>query len=120
MINIKKALNELMAIDGAMGACIVDYTSGMSLGFAGGGDFDLELAAAESSEVLKSKLNSMRSLGIKDTLEDMMITLQTQLHIIRPSQKHEGLFIYLVLDKSSSNLALSRRKVTAVESELSV
>ena len=32
----------------------------------------------------------------------------------------EGLFIYLVLDKSKSNLALARRKVGDVEKELTL
>ena len=34
--------------------------------------------------------------------------------------KHEGLFVYLVLDKSKSNLALARRKTQEVEQGLAV
>lgn len=117
--NIDESLKELMNCDGAMGACLVDYTSGMSLGAIGGG-VDLDLAAAGNSEVIKAKLKTMKSLGIEGDIEDILITLGDQLHIIRPTQKHDGLFIYLVLDKPKSNLALARRNVLSVESGLNV
>ena len=117
MSDIKSSLEELLSIDGAKGASIVDYKSGMSLGHQGSG-VDLELAAAGNSEVVKAKLETMKSLGIKGQIEDILITLEDQLHIIRPTVKHDGLFIYLVLDKNKANLALARRKVQNVEESL--
>jgi len=108
-----------MTIDGAMGCSIVDYKSGMSLGSSGSG-VDLELAAAGNSQVVKAKMETMKSLGIKGGIEDILITLNDQLHVIRPTEKHEGLFIYLVLDKAKANLALARRKVQSIEGVLEV
>lgn len=119
MSNISESLNELVAIDGALGACIVDYTSGMVLGTAGGG-LDLELAGAGNSQVVKAKMETMKSLGISGEIEDILITLESQLHIIRPTASHDGLFIYLVLEKAKSNLALARRKVRSIEESLEV
>jgi hypothetical protein len=119
MANIEASLKELMGIDGAMGGCIVDYTSGMSLGAAGSG-VDLELAAAGNSEVVKAKMATMKSLGIKGEINDILITLDAQFHIIRPTAKHDGLFIYLVLDKAKANLALARRKVQSIDESLTV
>lgn len=117
MSDIKTSLNALMEVDGALGAAIVDYESGMLLGSIGGG-VDLELAAAGNSEVVKAKIKTMRSLGIDGDIEDILITLETQIHIIRPSAKNPGLFIYVVLDKKNSNLALARRKTSNVENQL--
>lgn len=117
--NIEASLKELMETDGAVGACIVDYTSGMTLGAVGGG-VDLDLAAAGNSEVVKAKMKTMKTLGIEGAIEDILITLADQFHIIRPTGKHEGLFIYLVLDKAKANLALARRKVLAVEGSLTI
>lgn len=117
MTNIADTTTGLMEIDGALGCAIVDYTSGMLLGESGGG-VDLELAAAGNSEVVKAKLKTMKSLGISGNIEDILITLDTQIHIIRPSITNEGLFIYLVLDKNKSNLALARRKVADLEKQL--
>jgi len=119
MANIDASLKELLDIDGSMGCSIVDYTSGMSLGAAGSG-VDLELAAAGNSEVVKAKIATMKSLGIKGGIDDILITLENQLHVIRPTAKHEGLFIYLVLDKTKANLALARRKVKAIEDSLDI
>lgn len=117
MSSIKDSLGGLMTITGALGSAIVDSDSGMLLGGEGGG-VDLELAAAGNSEVVKSKMKTMDSLGIKGGIEDILITLSDQFHIIRPSAFNSGLFIYLVLDKSIANLALARRKVAEIEKSL--
>lgn len=117
MSNLNDTVSGMMAIDGALGAAIVDYTSGMLLASAGGG-VDLELAAAGNSEVVKSKIKTMQSLGLVGGIEDILITLQDQMHIIRPSTSNEGLFMYQVLDKKNSNLALARRKIQDLEKEL--
>ena len=119
MSNINESLQELMTLDGAMGTCIVDYMSGMILGSSGAG-VDLELAAAGNSQVVKAKMETMKSLGIAGSINDILITLDEHIHIIRPTLKHDGLFIYIVLDKLKSNLALARRKVQSVESNLTV
>ncbi|KLO56964.1 hypothetical protein ACF8PL_17540 [Delftia sp. WSY_4] len=119
MANIKQTMDELMRCDGAMCAALVDYNSGMILGQDGSG-VDLELAAAGNTELVRAKLKTMRSLGLEDTIEDILITLSKQYHILRPSTHHEGLFLYLVLDKAKANLALARRKVQDVENALVV
>lgn len=119
MANIKESLAELMTIDGARCTSLVDFTSGMVLGEDGSG-VDMELAAAGNSEVVKAKMKTMDSLNLDTELEDIMITLGDQYHIIRPMSTQKGLFIYLVLDKAKSNLALARRKVDNVEKALTV
>lgn len=119
MATIEETLQDLMTLDGAMGGCIVDYMSGMLLGSVGSG-VDLELAAAGNSQVVKAKIATMKSLGIEGGIEDILITLSNQLHIIRPTASHEDLFIYLVLDKTKANLALARRKVKSVEDTIEV
>lgn len=118
-MNIQESLAELMKIDGAVGTCIVDYDSGMLLGKDGGG-VDLDLAAAGNSEVVKAKMKTMESLGITGSIEDILITLDEQFHIIRPASSHAGLFVYIVLNKKQANLALARRKVFDIESKLAL
>lgn len=68
--------------------------------------------------MVKAKLKIMKSLGLEGGIEDILITLDSQLHIIRPSAHNEGLFIYLVLDKKTANLALARRKTADLEKNL--
>ncbi len=117
MATIKQTLDELMTLDGAMCAAVVDSASGMMLGSIGTG-VDLEVAAAGNTEVMRSKMKTMSMLGLKDEIEDILITLGKQYHLIRPLQRHNGLFLYSVLDKAKSNLALARRSLVDVERAL--
>lgn len=119
MATIKQSLDSLLTCDGAMCAALVDASSGMILGQVGSG-LDLEIAAAGNTEVMRAKIKTMRELGLNDVIEDILITLGKQYHILRPMAHKEGLFLYFVLDKSKSNLALARRKVLDVEKELTL
>ncbi|WP_254126786.1 hypothetical protein [Aquihabitans sp. G128] len=123
MAQLEIALKEAMEITGAVGVAIVDYDSGMMLGSSGGGpQLDLEVAAAGNTEVVRAKMATMRQLGLDDTIEDILITLGTQYHLIRlvTSNKGTGLFFYLALSKSQSNLAMARRQLAAIEAELTL
>jgi hypothetical protein len=121
LANINVSLSELMKLDGAIGAAVVDSNSGMMLGATGGaGSINLEVAAAGNTEVVRAKRKTMRALGLKDEIEDVLITLQTQYHVIRPLRANDALFVYLVLDKQKANLALSRHHLTGVERDLEV
>ena len=115
----KEMLNQLMQNEGAMCAALVDYGSGMLLESVGTG-VDLEVAAAGNTEVMRAKMKTMKSLGMKDGIEDILISLGKQYHIIRPVEKHEGLFIYYVLDRARANLAMARRKVLEVEAAAAI
>lgn len=119
MASISQGMADLLAIDGALCASLVDSASGMILGQAGSG-VDMEVAAAGNTEVVRAKMKTMRALGLNDVIEDILITLGKQYHILRPMARKEGLFIYIVLDKAKSNLALARRKVQDVEKDLTV
>ncbi len=119
MTTINQGMQDLMTCDGTLCAALVDSASGMILGQIGSG-VDLEIAAAGNTEVVRAKMKTMRALGLNDVIEDILITLGKQYHIIRPMARKEGLFIYLVLDKAKSNLALARRKVQEVEKDLVV
>ena len=117
MPSIQDSLNALMTSDGSICGALVDSTSGMLMGSVGGG-VDMELAAAGNTEVVRAKLKTMRMLNLNDQIDDILITLGKQYHIIRPVSANDGVFFYLVLDKSRANLALARRKVAEVEKEL--
>lgn len=121
-MNIETALKEIMAIDGALGAALVDYESGMSLGTIGGGrDLDLEVAAAGNTEVVRAKMRTLATLKIEDSIEDILITLNRQYHIIRVLDRSIGfLFLYVALDRERANLALARHHIKRVERDLTV
>ncbi|MEU7472490.1 hypothetical protein ACFZAG_30530 [Streptomyces sp. NPDC012403] len=124
MANTETSLKEcLSSIDGATAAALVDYTSGMALGTLGGGkDFNLEVAAAGNTDVVRSKLRTMEHLGLNEEIEDILITLSSQYHLIRllKGRGGNGLFLYLVLDAGRANLAMARHQLRRIEAELEV
>jgi len=119
MADISDSLKELLSIGGATAVALVDSESGMLLGKDGSG-VDLELASAVNTEVVRAKHRAIESLGLNDEIEDILITLGKQYHIIRPLEDNKFLFIYLVLDKKEANLALARMKVTSVGKAMSI
>jgi hypothetical protein len=120
-MDIETALKSAMEIDGALGAALVDYESGMALGFLGGGHhLDLEVAAAGNTEVIRAKLRTMASLDLGDEIEDILITLKKQYHLIRllSSERSSSLFLYLALDRTRANLAMARHQLRRIETDL--
>lgn len=117
-MDYKRSVSSLSSIDGFIGAAIVDSESGMSLAQEGGGGMNLELAAGGNTEVVRAKRKVMRSLNLKDEIEDILISLGKQYHLIRPIHGRPTLFLYLALDRSRANLALARMTLADVEKEL--
>ena len=120
MAQLDNVIEELLSIEGASGAAIVDIDSGMALAAGGTPGFDLNVAAAGNSNVVRAKLRTISDLELKDEIEDILITLGTQYHLIRPlrSRGGQGLFIYLALLKSRANLAMARHQIKRIEEDL--
>jgi len=117
-LSVKDALDELMDIDGAVGAAVVDYDNGMTLGTIGGRNLDMELAGAGTTEVVRSEHNIIHDLGLEDRVEDLLISLDSQYHLVRMCENHEDVFIYLVIDRSEGNLGLARRSIDQIDEKL--
>ena len=123
MANLELSLKEAMSIDGAIGVALVDYTSGMTLGTAGGSvELDLSVAAAGNTDVVRAKMRTLELLKLDDGIEDILITLDTQYHLIRPltGRSGQGLFLYLALNKDRANLALARHQLKRIEGTLDI
>jgi hypothetical protein len=120
MASAKETLPKLLEIEGCLGACIVDSNSGMMLGAIGGGNVNLEIAAAGNTEVVRAKRKTMKALNLNETIEDILISLGKQYHMIRPLSSNDALFIYVVLDRGRSNLAMARHLLSGIEKELTI
>lgn len=124
MGNTDTVLKDAMAIDGALGVAIVDYTSGMALGTLGSSpDLDLNVAAAGNTEVVRAKMRTMEMLNLfNETIEDILITLSGQYHLIRPLSKRDsaGHFLYLALDRKRANLAMARHQLRQIEDRIAL
>src|SRR5580700_5735263 len=112
-----------MTTEGALGACLADGDSGTSLCAIGGGrHLDLKVAAAFNAEVVRAKLRALRALGLNEAIEDILVTLAEQYHLIRPLRATGGKpppFLYFVLDRRAANLATARHNLKTIAAELS-
>jgi len=109
-------LDPLARLDGFVAAALVDSTSGMMLESRVDGVFAIEMAAAANTEVVQAKLRAMKEIGLgNDYIEDILITLGTQYHLIRLLSKHPEIFIYVALERSNANLAKARLVMRSVD-----
>ena len=119
----EKALLESIAkieeeVNGVIATAAVDLDSGMTLAAKSNrSDFDLTVASAYNSELVKQKLKIMKALNLKSNLEDMLLTLSDQIHLIKILAGNST-FLYLAADRSTTNLAILRTAVARHTSAL--
>jgi hypothetical protein len=65
---------------------------------------------------VKQKLKIMQTLGLNGSIEDMLISLSDQIHLIKLVNK--ATFLYLAVDRKQSNLAIVRSAVNKHVNEL--
>lgn len=124
MATIAETLNASIQVDGVMGAALGDWNTGFALGQkstdASFPESSLEQAIALNSEVIKAKIRARDTLKISDNIEDILITLDSQYHLIRMSETVKGVFFYLVLNREKANLGLARIKLREAEKNLQI
>lgn len=112
MLNETNEVFDLFAteIPGFVAASLVDLDSGMTLAVKSlRSDFDLAVASAYNSELVKQKLKIMKALNMKTGLEDIILTLGDQIHFIKVLSP--TMFIYLAADRANTNIAIVRTVV---------
>lgn len=122
MSNLQATLAKVMdQIDGTIGVALVDFDGGLTLGTAGGSsDLDLDIAGAGNLQVVRAKMRVMEQLGLDDQIEDILITLGRQYHLIRPLESRPSMFLYLAIDRDQGNLGLARHQLRSLEAELEI
>ncbi|MEU6148102.1 hypothetical protein ABZ848_48180 [Streptomyces sp. NPDC047081] len=119
MSAITIAIRRAMRLDGALGVAVVDYVSRMTLGTLGEPDgLDLARAASGGTDVVRAKLSAMDLIGYAPArLEDILVTMDTEYHLIVPLTRraHEGLFLYVVLDRDRTDLPGVRKELRQIE-----
>lgn len=122
MSNVQETLNKVMEnIQGAIGTALVDSDGGLTLGTSGGGDeLNLDIAGAGCLEVVRAKLRTMESLGLDDRIEDILITLGKQYHLIRPLVSQPAMFLYLAISRQEGNLGMARHQLRALDANLEI
>lgn len=119
MPGIDECLLEAMRLPGALGAAVVDWTSGLALGTVGdapGGDH--ETTAAEAAELARLAAEHRAfapetgpdQAGQDPPVEDLIISNVDTYHVLRfvATSFDSSVFLHLWLARSDGNLALAR------------
>lgn len=115
--SLDSVLEELLSFDGSIGVALVDGQSGMVLGEAGSAG-NLGLSAAGASVILRARLDTNKALGRAEDIADVLITLSSQVQIIRPLSKNQSLFLFLIGDKAKASLAMARYKAAEADNKI--
>ncbi|MER6202694.1 hypothetical protein ABT234_35645 [Streptomyces sp. NPDC001586] len=124
MPGIDECLLEAMALPGARGAALVDWSSGLALGTAGESPVgDHETTAAETAELARAaaEYESFASTAPGDDtagppVEDLIVTTRTGYHVLRfvDTSFDSSVFLHLWLDRTEGNLAMARHRLRAL------
>ncbi len=115
-----QALETLTGLDGVFACAVVDASTGLILAKQSRAEqpIDLDLAAAASAQVLRAHQHASRQLGLTTEVDEVMTSAGPRHHVMRAVSRHRGLFLFAVLDKQRTNLALARYKLMEAEQRL--
>lgn len=109
---LKSFINDIKKVPGFIAVSITEIESGVAYdSHTADPNFDPNLAAAYNLEVVKAKLNAIEALELDEDIEDITITLSSQVHVINiaPSKAY---FIYLAVDSKNANLGITKSLLT--------
>jgi predicted regulator of Ras-like GTPase activity (Roadblock/LC7/MglB family) len=114
----RRALGGMLSLDGLLGCAIVDAGTGLVLAREaprGPPLVDLDLAAAACAQVLRAHRQAARSMGMAEQIDELMVSAGARQQVLRTVSKHPELFIFVMLEKHRTNLALARFHLMEIE-----
>lgn len=112
--DLRDTLNEAMQVEGAVAVALVDIRSGRCVRTSGrSAAMRLGAFAAVGAKTLYAASALNRQSG-GDRVEDIVIALNSQYHLIRPVGSGERIFLYCAFDRAQTNLALARRRIAQI------
>ncbi len=125
MLGIGKCLDHLMALHGVLGASIIDYASGSTIGAAGRGPADQQGSyGAEVTSMMHATMQAaaLATVGQPAHVEEIVITAGNGFHLLHPlvTDVRGRMVLYVWLDRRSGNLAVTQRHVNSVAAQFSV
>lgn len=116
--HIQACLEKLRRVNGFIGVALVDCENGQMLGTTEGSSLDLSVAAIGNAALLRAKRTALAQLGLQDDIEDILISLGKQYHLMRPLRSRPGVFFYMALERERGSLAMARFSLADAEREL--
>ena len=114
------AMNMLAPLEGVLALAVVEEGTGLVLARQQREDHPvpLDLAAAASAQVLRTHRQASRNMGLGGHVDEVITSAGQRHHVMRLASKLPGQFLFAVLDKERTNLALTRYKLMEAEQDL--
>ena len=113
---IARILADAMAIEGSLGATLAVWELDLTLGAVGPRGAALERSG--NSRVMRALLTTLTRLDMRTGVQDVLISLDSELHILAPLAHHGELSLSVAIDPARSNLALARHRVQKLVCDL--
>ncbi|MFI9275478.1 hypothetical protein ACIGXM_32935 [Kitasatospora sp. NPDC052896] len=124
MPGIDACLSAAMAIAGARGVSLIDWSSGLVLGTAGASPTgDHEETAAEATDLVRAAAESPTFTDVENAvtpLQDIIVTAGHSYHLLCfiGTVFDSRLILHLWLDRAEGNLAAARFRLQSISEEL--
>ncbi|HET9226036.1 MAG TPA: roadblock/LC7 domain-containing protein, partial [Thermoanaerobaculia bacterium] len=106
-------------VEGFLATLLVETATGSLIAAAiGAKGVDLEVAAAATAEFARQKPRVEERIGLKDTVQEVLLTTVRRYYLLRPVGSDNRRFLLLVLDRKKSNLAAAQEGLAAIERAL--
>jgi hypothetical protein len=123
LLDIEDCLRQVMAIQGALGASLIDYPSGSTIGAAGRGpNGHDDFTAAGTANLVHATVDTaaFATVGEPGHVEDIVITAGNGYHVVHLLSSDIGrrLVLYLWLDRILGNLAMTQLSIRSISEQL--
>lgn len=120
---LRESFKDLLGVKGSLVVGLGNWQTGSCIAYDGINsplfpNTKIELAVEGNSDVIRAKLNVAKTLNFEDKIEQILIALQTQWHVIRVLSA-DGYFIYLAMDRNTSSIASASFTLSKVDEKLS-
>lgn len=117
--NVMTNLNRLERADGFLGAALFDIEANACLASVDhGSTVGVEAAVGAHVDVLQANRRTIARLDLSDEVEDIVISLTGEYHLLRLVRRQPSLFFFLTLDRERANLAMARYLLSDVERDI--
>lgn len=119
MADITQTIDQMMQIDGVLGAAILDTESGLPLAAKGNGTFDMEVTSGGAVDVLRAWNRGSERTDRQQPVETVIGLYPETIAMIKVlTGRNSNLAMMLLMERTRSNQALANHKLGLLANDL--
>jgi CheY-like chemotaxis protein len=114
----REILERGRVVEGAVATLLVETATGNVVAAIGSKLIDLEDTAGAMAELARRRAGVEERIGLRDALEELLVTSARRYYLIRPVGSDETHFLLMILDRRKADLTVARAEAEAIAAEL--